>query len=294
VPPGALAASGIDDYCAARQRETLRTTRMNLHAGATAVEPPAIAFAETVTKVQHYTDRLFMFRMTRHPSFRFRSGEFVMIGLPGPKPVWRAYSVASPSWDEELEFFSIKVPDGPLTSELQKIQPGDTVWMKKKPTGTLVLDALVPGRRLYMFSTGTGIAPFASLIRDPETYEKFDEVILTHTCRQIAELTYGFEIVAQAKADELVGEEATAKLRHVAAATREPYALSERITTMIETGSLFTHLGVEPLNPVSDRVMICGSMEMLKDIKALCERFGLDEGSNNAPGQFVVERAFVG
>jgi ferredoxin--NADP+ reductase len=267
---------------------------MNLHAGAQAIEAPAIAHAETVTAVKHYTDRLFMFRMTRHPSFRFRSGEFVMIGLPGPKPVWRAYSIASPSWDEELEFFSIKVPNGPLTSELQKIRPGDTVWMKKKPTGTLVLDALVPGKRLYMFSTGTGIAPFASLIRDPETYEKFDEVILTHTCREVAELAYGFEIVAQAKADELVGEEATAKLRHVAAATREPYAITERITTMIETGSLFAHLGVPRMAPEHDRVMICGSMEMLNDIKALCETHGLDEGSNSKPGQFVVERAFVG
>lgn len=267
---------------------------MNLHTGAQAIDVPAIAHAETVTAVKHYTDRLFMFRMTRPPSFRFRSGEFVMIGLPGQKPVWRAYSIASPAWDEEIEFFSIKVPNGPLTSELQKIQVGDTVWMKKKPTGTLVLDALVPGNRLYMFSTGTGIAPFASLIRDPETYEKFDEVILTHTCREVAELAYGFEIVAQAKACELVGEEATAKLRHVAAATREPYAITERITAMIETGSLFTHLGVPRMAPEHDRVMICGSMEMLNDIKALCESHGLDEGSNNKPGQFVVERAFVG
>ena len=267
---------------------------MNLHTAAQAIEPPATAFAETVTKVQHYTDRLFMFRMTRAPSFRFRSGEFVMIGLPGDKPVWRAYSVASPAWDEELEFFSIKVPDGPLTSELQKIRVGDTVWMKKKPTGTLVLDALLPGERLYMFSTGTGVAPFASLIRDPETYEKFDDVVLTHTCREVAELTYGFEIVEQARTDELVGEFAAGKLRHVASATREPYALTERITTMIETGSLFEHLGVPRLNPETDRVMICGSMAMLNDIKALCEAHGLTEGSNNKPGQYVVERAFVG
>ena len=261
---------------------------------ATTLAPPSTAFAETVTRVRHYTDRLFMFRMTRHPSFRFRSGEFVMIGLPDERPVWRAYSIASPSWDEELEFFSIKVPDGPLTSKLQKIEPGDTVWIKKKPTGTLVLDALLPGRRLYLFSTGTGIAPFAATIRDPETYEKFDEVILTHTCREVAELAYGFEIVAQTLEDELVGEVATGKLRHVAAATREPYLLTERITTMIETGSLWRHLDVPPLNPETDRVMICGSMEMLRDIKALCEAAGLSEGSNSAPGQFVVERAFVG
>jgi ferredoxin--NADP+ reductase len=267
---------------------------MNIAAQTPAIEPPATAYAECVTKVQHYTDRLFMFRMTRHPSFRFRSGEFVMIGLPGDRPVWRAYSIASPSWDEELEFFSIKVPDGPLTSELQKIQPGDTVWMKKKPTGTLVLDALLPGRRLYLFSTGTGIAPFAATIRDPETYEKFDEVILTHTCRQVAELQYGFEIVSQTMADELVGDEARGKLRHVASATREPYALTERITTMIDSGSLFQHLGVPRLDPETDRVMICGSMAMLNDIKELCEKHGLHEGSNSQPGQYVVERAFVG
>jgi ferredoxin--NADP+ reductase len=258
------------------------------------VEAPASAFAETVTAVKHYTDRLFMFRMTRPASFRFRSGEFVMIGLPGEKPVWRAYSIASPSWDEAIEFFSIKVPDGPLTSELQKIRPGDTVWMKKKPTGTLVLDALLPGERLWMFSTGTGIAPFASLIREPETYEKFAHVVLTHTCRQVAELAYGFETVAAAKADELVGEQATAQLVHLPAATREPFERTKRITTMIEDGSLFAELGAPRLNPERDRVMICGSMEMLKDLKALCEAHGLVEGANSAPGHFVVERAFVG
>jgi ferredoxin--NADP+ reductase len=257
-------------------------------------EAPASAYAETVTSVKHYTDRLFKFRMTRPASFRFRSGEFVMIGLPGDKPVWRAYSVACPAWDEELEFFSIKVPDGPLTSELQKIRPGDTVWMKKKPTGTLVLDALLPGERLYMFSTGTGVAPFASLIREPETYEKFRDVILTHTCREPDELTYGREIVEAAKTDELVGEEAAAKLRLVSVATRDPVSPGPRITTMIETGALFEQLGVPRLNPATDRVMICGSMEMLKDIKALCEAHGLTEGSNSQPGQFVIERAFVG
>jgi ferredoxin--NADP+ reductase len=257
-------------------------------------EAPASAYAETVTSVKHYTDRLFKFRMTRPAAFRFRSGEFVMIGLPGDKPVWRAYSVACPAWDEELEFFSIKVPDGPLTSELQKIRPGDTVWMKKKPTGTLVLDALLPGERLYMFSTGTGVAPFASLIREPETYEKFRDVILTHTCREPDELTYGREIVDAAKADELVGEEASAKLRLVSVATRDPVVPGPRITAMIETGELFERLGVPRLNPETDRVMICGSMEMLRDLKALCESHGLTEGSNSQPGQFVIERAFVG
>jgi len=168
---------------------------------------PAGIFAETVTEVWHYTDRLFRFRMTRPPSFRFRSGEFAMIGLPNAeRPVFRAYSIASPAWDEGLEFYSIKVPDGPLTQHLQKIRAGDTVLMRKKATGTLVHDALLPGRRLWMFSTGTGIAPFASLIRDPETYEKFDEVILTHTCREVAELAYGRQLVTAIKDDPLVGE----------------------------------------------------------------------------------------
>ncbi len=260
----------------------------------TALEPPSSASAETVTKVVHYTDRLFMFRTTRPRSLRFRSGEFVMIGLPGERPVWRAYSIASPSWDEELEYFSIKVPDGPLTSELQKIRVGDTIWMKKKPTGTLVNDALLPGKRLYLFSTGTGIAPFASIVRDPETYEKFEQVVLTHTCREVAELKYGEELTASAKDDPLVGEEATAKLVLVNAATREPHVRTKRITTMIEDGSLFEEIGAAPLDPSADRVMICGSMAMLQDLKSLCENAGLEEGSNSRPGHFVIERAFVG
>lgn len=261
-----------------------------------AVEIPAGVYAETVTEVTHYTDRLFAFKITRDPAFRFRSGEFVMIGLPQPagqKPVYRAYSIASPSWDEEVEFFSIKVPDGPLTSELQKIQPGDTVLMRKKPTGTLVNDALIPGKRLYMLSTGTGIAPFVSLIRDPETYEKFEQVILTHTTRDVAELKYGFEVVEDTKSNELLGEVASEQLIHVTATTREDYETKGRITNRIEDGSLFEGLGVPPFDPEHDRVMICGSMEMLRDCKALCEKAGLVEGANNRPAQFVVERAFV-
>lgn len=257
-------------------------------------EIPAGVFAETVTSVTHYTDRLFAFRMTRPASFRFRSGEFVMIGLPvDGKPLYRAYSIASPSWDEELEFFSIKVPDGPLTSRLQHLEVGDTVLMRKKPTGTLVNDALLPGKRLYMLSTGTGIAPFVSLIRDPETYEKFDSLILTHTCREVDELKYGYDIVAETKENELLGELAQEQLIHVPATTREDFGTMGRITNRIEDGSLFDALGVPPLNPETDRVMICGSMEMLRDCKALCEKFGLEEGANNKPAQFVVERAFV-
>ncbi|MEM9782908.1 MAG: ferredoxin--NADP reductase [Pseudomonadota bacterium] len=255
---------------------------------------PAGVFAETVTEVKHYTDRLFKFRITRPGTFRFRSGEFVMIGLPNAeKPVFRAYSIASPSWDEQLEFFSIKVPGGPLTEHLQKIVDGDTVLMKKKPVGTLVNDALVPGKRLYLFSTGTGIAPFASIIRDPETYEKFEEVILCHTCREVAELDYGKELVATTKADPLVGEEASAKLVHYATTTRETSAHMGRITDNIESGKLFDDLGLPPLDPVTDRGMICGSMDFLKDLKALLEARGLTEGANSKPAEFVVERAFV-
>lgn len=255
---------------------------------------PANVFAEKVTDVKHYTDRLFKFRITRPQSFRFRSGEFVMIGLPNSaKPVFRAYSIASPSWDEELEFFSIKVPDGPLTEHLQKIAVGDTVLMKKKPTGTLVNDALVPGKRLYMISTGTGIAPFASVARDPETYEKFDDVILTHTCREAAELTYGKELADLVANDPLISEMADGKFRHYATTTRENSNSMGRITDLMESGKLYEDLGVPALNPETDRVMICGSMAMLKDVKAICEKSGLNEGANSQPAEFVVERAFV-
>ena len=257
---------------------------------------PKGVLALTVSEVTHYTDRLFHFVTDRPASFRFRSGEFVMIGLPGgDKPIYRAYSIASPNWAENLEFFSIKVPDGPLTSRLQHIQPGDTVYMREKATGTLVNDALLPGKRLYMFSTGTGIAPFASLIRDPETYEKFDEVILTQTCREVAELKYGIDLVAEIRADEMLNELFdTSKLIHYTSATREDYDCQGRITDLITSGKLFADLGVPPLNPETDRGMICGSMAMLKDTKALLEQAGLTEGANNKPAEFVIERAFVG
>lgn len=255
---------------------------------------PAGVFAETVISVKHYTDTLFSFRMTRPASFRFRTGEFAMIGLPNAdKPVYRAYSIASPSWDEELEFFSIKVPDGPLTEHLQKIQPGDTVLLRKKPTGTLVLDALLPGKRLYLFSTGTGVAPFAGVIRDPETYEKFETVVLTHTCRETAELTYGHDLVESVRSDELLSEIVGDKLVYHGAATREGEPKGERITTLLDTGRLFDDLGLPRLDPAEDRAMICGSMAMLKDTAALLERYGLEEGANSKPATYVVERAFV-
>lgn len=256
---------------------------------------PAGVYAETVVSVRHYTDRLFSFRITRPQSFRFRAGEFVMIGLPNAdKPVFRAYSVASPTWDEEVEFFSIKVPGGPLTSELQKIAPGDTVLMRQKATGTLVLDALTPGKRLFMISTGTGIAPFASLIREPETYEKFEQVILTHTCRDRAELAYGVEIYEQAVNDPLLAEFTAGRLTLYSSTTREETPRMGRVTQLIENGKLYADLGIEPLDPQHDRVMICGSMAMLHDVKAIVEARGFAEGSNSKPADFVVERAFVG
>ena len=256
---------------------------------------PANVYAERVVSVTHYTDRLFSFRITRPQSFRFRSGEFVMIGLPNAeKPIFRAYSIASPSWDDELEFFSIKVPDGPLTSELQKIVPGDIVLLRQKSTGTLVLDALTPGKRLFLIGTGTGLAPFASLVRDPETYEKFDQVILTNTCRDVAELAYGDELFSAAGGDPLIGELTGGRLTYYATTTRQETARMGRITTLIETGKLFSDLGIAPFDPATDRVMICGSMDMIRDVKALVEAAGFTEGSNSAPAEFVVERAFVG
>ena len=256
---------------------------------------PANVHAETVLSVKHYTDRLFSFRISRPQSFRFRSGEFVMIGLPNAeKPVFRAYSIASPAWDEEIEFFSIKVPDGPLTSQLQKIQPGDTLLMRQKSTGTLVLDALTPAKRLFMISTGTGIAPFASLVRDPETYEKFDHIVLTHTCREQSELAYGIELFERLKHDPLIGEMVEGRVTLYSTTTREESPRMGRITRLIEDGRFHAELGIEPLDPEMDRVMICGSMAMLNDVKQLVEGLGFVEGSNNKPNAFVVERAFVG
>ncbi len=254
------------------------------------------AAGERVTSVTHWTDRLFSFRIERPQSFRFRSGEFVMIGLEGDngKPLLRAYSVASPSWDEELEFYSIKVPDGPLTSKLQLIQPGDRVILRPKPTGTLVLDALLPGKRLYMFATGTGIAPFASLIRDPETYEKFEDVILTHTCRDAAELAYGEALVVDLKHDPLIGAEASEKLVHYTTVTQETHPRRGRITDRLSSGALFTDLCVAPIDPKTDRAMICGSMGLNTDLKCQLNEFGLTEGANNRPAEYVLEKAFVG
>lgn len=263
---------------------------------ATATKVPATPDAQTVTRVDHYTDKLFSFRVSRPKSLRFRSGEFVMIGLMGDngRPLLRAYSIASPAWDDELEFYSIKVQDGPLTSKLQHIRPGDQIILRPKPVGTLVHDALLPGKRVYFFATGTGFAPFASLLRDPDTYERFDEVIVTHTCRDVAELTYGRSIVEGLADDPLIGEFVGDKLRYYPTTTREQSPRMGRITTLIEDGTLFADLGVPPLNPETDRAMVCGSLAFNLDIKALLEAAGLREGANSEPGEFVIEKAFVG
>jgi len=243
--------------------------------------------------IRHWTDRTFSFTCERPASFRFRSGEFVMIGLMnGEKPLLRAYSIASPAWDEELEFYSIKVPDGPLTSRLQHLEDGDEIVMRPKPVGTLVHDALLPGKRLFLFSTGTGIAPFASIIRAPETYDKFDQVILTHTCREVGELAYGFDLVERIRTHEFLPEIVGDKLTHIATTTREDSAQMGRMTDWIRDGRLAEATG-GVLNPETDRVMICGSMEMLQEHKALCEEAGMTEGANSEPGHFVIEKAFV-
>ena len=218
-----------------------------------------------------------------------------MLGLMvDGKPLLRAYSIASPTWDDGLDFYSIKVDDGPLTSRLQHVEPGDQILIGRKPTGTLVLDALRPGSRLYLLSTGTGIAPFASLLREPETYERYEEVVLTHTCRRVDQLDYGRELVLGLSEDPLVGDVAPSKLRYYPTVTREPFAKRGRITQLIETGELFRDLDVDPFNPDVDRAMICGSMPMIADTRALLEKAGLTEGSNAAPGDFVVEKAFAG
>lgn len=257
---------------------------------------PHLPDAQTVTQVTHWTDRLFSFRVTRPRTLRFRSGEFVMIGLLDDKgkPLLRAYSIASPAWDEELEFYSIKVPDGPLTSRLQHIQPGDEIILRPKPVGTLVLDALLPGKRLWFLATGTGIAPFASLMREPETYEKYEQVIMMHTCRTVAELEYGKRLVESLKDDPLIGDVVGAKLVYYPTTTREDFPRMGRVTDNLSSGKVFADLGIPPMDAEHDRAMVCGSLAFNIDVKAILEGFGLVEGANSDPKQFVVEKAFVG
>ena len=210
------------------------------------------------------------------------------------KPLLRAYSIASPSWDEELEFYSIKVPDGPLTSRLQHIKVGDEIILRPKPVGTLVVDALLPGKHLWFLATGTGIAPFASLMRDPEVYEKFEQVIMMHTCRTVAELEYGRQLVEGLKTDPLIGEMVAGKLLYYPTTTREDFHHMGRVTDNLASGKVFADLGLPPMDPAHDRAMVCGSLALNIDLKAILEGFGLREGANSAPLEFVVEKAFVG
>ena len=260
---------------------------------------PTLPDAQRVTFVKHWTDRLFSFRVTRPASLRFRSGEFVMIGLMGDngKPLLRAYSIASPSWDEELEFYSIKVQDGPLTSKLQHIQVGDEIILRPKPVGTLVHDALLPGKRIWFFATGTGFAPFASLLREPQTYEDYDEVIITHTCREVAELDYGRTLIEEIRQDELlrelIGDGFADQIRYYPTTTREPSPKMGRITDLMRAGTVFEDLGVPPLSPECDRAMVCGNLAFNLEIKDMLEGYGLVEGANSNPQHYVVEKAFL-
>jgi ferredoxin/flavodoxin---NADP+ reductase len=249
---------------------------------------------ETVLSVHHWTDKLFTFTTTRDPALRFSNGHFTMIGLKvNNKPLLRAYSIVSANYEEHLEFLSIKVPDGPLTSKLQHMKVGDTIIVGRKPTGTLVVDYLLPGKRLYMLSTGTGLAPFMSIVRDPETYEKFEQVILVHGVRQVDELAYHDLLIEHLPKHEFLGELVTDKLRYYPTVTRQAYRNMGRVTELIDTGKLFEDLQIPAFDPAQDRVMICGSPGMLRDLKVLLEGRGFKEGNTSTPGDFVIERAFA-
>lgn len=249
---------------------------------------------ETVTSVKHWNDTLFSFTTSRDPSFRFKNGHFIMMGLEHEgKPLMRAYSIASANYEEELEFFSIKVQDGPLTSKLQKIQVGDQILLSKKPTGTLVLDNLLPGRNLYLISTGTGLAPFLSIIKDPETYEQFDKVILTHGTRFTSELAYKDVIRHELPQNEYFGEMIKDKLIYYPTVTRDEFETQGRITDALESGKLTQSIGLPDLNLDEDRFMICGSPSMLKDTCQILDAKGFKEARHGNAGHYVIERAFV-
>ena len=250
---------------------------------------------EKVLSVHHWTDRLFSFTTTRDTALRFSNGHFTMIGLrqDNGKPLLRAYSIASPNYEEHLEFLSIKVPDGPLTSQLQHIKVGDTIIVGKKPTGTLLIDYLLPAKNLYLMGTGTGLAPWMSIIRDPETYERFEKVILVHGVREVNELAYRDYITKELPEHEYLGDMVKEQLLYYPTVTREPFERQGRIPQLIESGQMERELGLPSLNPGTDRVMICGSPAMLRDLKTLCENRGFKEGNTTTPGDFVIERAFV-
>ncbi len=251
--------------------------------------------SERVLSVHHWNDTLFSFKTTRDPALRFHNGHFVMIGLEvNGKPLLRAYSIASANYEENLEFLSIKVQDGPLTSRLQHLQEGDTILVSRKPVGTLVADDLKPGKNLYLFGTGTGLAPFMSIIKDPDIYERFDKVVLMHGVRNVSELAYADYIENELPDNEFFGEIVREKLIYYPTVTREPFRNQGRITTVVESGKVFEDIGLPPLNPAIDRAMICGSPAMLADISAMLDDRGFQiSGGTGQPGDYVVERAFV-
>ena len=251
---------------------------------------------EKVLWIKHWNDRLFTFATTRRPEFRFESGQFVMVGLMAEgKPLLRAYSVASPNYADDLEFFSIKVQDGPLTSRLQHITEGDEVLVGKKPVGSLLLADLNPGRNLYLLSTGTGMAPFLALIRDPDAYERYEKVILVHGVREVSDLAYYDYLTEELPNHELLGEMVREQFLYYPTVTREPYKYTGRIPELIDSGKLFTDLGVPALDPEHDRAMLCGSMAMLKSVSECLDRHGLKVSPNQGSvGDYVIERAFVG
>ena len=251
-------------------------------------------YREKVVSVRHWTDTLFSFKSTRNSGFRFLNGQFAMIGLEVEgRPLIRAYSMASANHEEELEFFSIKVPDGPLTSRLQKIRQGDTILVGRKATGTLVTDNLIAGQRLLLLSTGTGLAPFASLLKDPDVYERCEQIVLVHGCRQVSELAFGEELVAKLRDDELFGPLLSGKLSYYPTVTREPFRNRGRITDLITSGQLFCEIGQKELDVKTDRIMMCGSPAMLEELKHMFESCGFVEGNHSQPGHFVIEKAFV-
>ena len=251
---------------------------------------------ERVLSVHHWNDTLFRFKCTRDPGLRFENGQFVMIGLQqeSGRPLMRAYSIASPNWEEHLEFFSIKVPDGPLTSQLQHLKEGDEIIISKKPTGTLVLDDLNPGKHLYLLSTGTGLAPFMSVIQDPETYERFEKVILVHGVRYVNEVAYREFITEHLPQNEFFGESVRDKLIYYPTVTREPFENQGRLTDLMRSGKLFSDIGLPPINPQDDRAMICGSPSMLDETSEVLDSFGLKISPRmREPGDYLIERAFV-
>ena len=249
---------------------------------------------ETVIDVHHWSDRLFTIKTTRDPSMRFRNGEFAMLGIEVEgKPLLRAYSMASSCYEEHFEFYSIKVSDGPLTSRLQNVQVGDEVLISKKPTGTLLYDHLKPGKHLYLLSTGTGLAPFLSIIKDPEVYEAFEKVILVHGCRFINELSYQKLITEELKDNEFFGDQVSAKLIYYPAVTREPFRNYGRITTLLENGKMIEDIGLPPLSVEDDRFMLCGSPSMLKSLTGILDDMGFQETNRKKHLEYVIERAFV-